>query len=667
MDIQLKDLPGIGPARLKAFESAGIHSVRELVEYLPSGYRDLSDRRPLSSLKAGDEAAVLVQISGSVREFRKGKLTITNAHIEDDSDRIAVVWYNQPWLKKNLPPGRQLLLYGRVEAKGGRLTMVSPVFEQGEGIQPIYKPIPGISNKLLRECMQIALSVYQGQWPDELPYEFRLRHGLCERNYAMQNAHNPISHEALKMARWRISFEELLLYQVALWIVRGQQKEGVIIKSEASQLDAFWNALAFAPTDAQRRVLWEVAQDMAAQTPMARMVQGDVGSGKTAIAFGALYLAAQQGYQAALMAPTEILAAQHLESAKKILEPLGVRCGLLTGSLTPKEKKLAHEAIAAGDWQVAIGTHALISEGVEYRKLGLVVTDEQHRFGVKQRTKLSAKGEEGPNVLVMTATPIPRTLSLVLYGDLDVSVVDELPPGRQPVKTKIVPERKRMGMYGFLREQVGKGRQIYVVCPLVEDSEAVEAQSAEQLYKKLQDEWLKGLRIGLAHGKMKPAEKEEVLAAFHSGELDVLVATTVIEVGINVPNATVMVVENAERFGLAQLHQLRGRVGRGSEESWCFLMAEPTERLKMLTQTNDGFVVAQKDLDLRGPGELFGARQSGLAGAMASALSADTNLLKETHDAARELLKQPDREETRTVISLAQSVFERRLKDIAFN
>ncbi len=353
------------------------------------------------------------------------------------------------------------------------------------------------------------------------------------------------------------------------------------------------------------------------------------------------------------MAPTEILAAQHMESAKKMLEPLGIRCGLLTGSLTPKKKREAHEAIASGQWQAVIGTHALITEAVEYNNLGLVITDEQHRFGVRQRSMLSQKGAS-PNVLVMSATPIPRTLSLILYGDLDISIVDELPPGRTPVKTGIVPEAKRKDMYGFLRSEVQKGRQVYVVCPLIEESEAVDALPAEAVYEKLRGEELSDLKIALVHGRLKAADKDAILTAFHKGELDVLVSTTVIEVGVNVPNASVMVIENAERFGLAQLHQLRGRVGRGAAVSYCFLMAEPNQRLRLLVKSNDGFEIAQKDMEIRGPGDLFGVRQSGELALGACACAGDSVILKQAHDAARELLKTPDSGEAQRIIALAK-------------
>ena len=662
----LSQIKGVGPARLRAFHAAGVDTVRDLLAILPREYRDLSDIRPLASLSAGDEAAVRVRVAGGAAVHRAGKLVVTKARVADDSDAMSAVWYNQPWLRETLVPGREFLLYGKVEARFGELQLVCPAFESGEGLKPVYKPLPGIPQKTLTQTIAAALALRDGQWEEPLPESLRRRWRLCERNYAILNAHRPVNRDALVAARRRLAFEELLLYQVGLWLMRGAKREGVAIDAPDALGDEYWQTLPFAPTNAQRRVLSEVLSDLRAPFPMARLIQGDVGCGKTAIAFGAMYAAVKRGWQCALMAPTEILAAQHYETARKLLEPLGVTCGLLTGSLTPKNRRLAHEAVASGAWRVVIGTHALITESVQYENLGLVITDEQHRFGVRQRTLLSGKGDS-PNVLVMSATPIPRTLSLILYGDLDISIVDELPPGRTPVKTNIVPEAKRQAMYGFLREEVKKGRQIYVVCPLIEESEAMDAAPAEVIYENLRTRDLPDLRVALVHGRLKPADKDAILSDFHAGKIDVLVSTTVIEVGVNVPNASVMVIENAERFGLAQLHQLRGRVGRGAAVSYCFLMAEPNERLRLMTKTNDGFEIARKDMELRGPGEILGQRQSGVMALGAGALMSDTALLKETHDAARELLTAPDSDEARAVIELAQRTLGERLKDVAMN
>ena len=393
MDISLSQIRGIGPARVKAFENAGIRTVRELVMFLPKEYRDLSNTVPLALLKPGEPAAVRVRVAGEVSERRAKRLLITKLYVTDDTDTIQVIWYNQPWLKKQMILGRELLLYGKAEHRQGYLSLVSPSIEQGQGLIPVYRSIPGIPAKALRQSVEAALKLCEGQWPDELPEALRRRHGLCERNFAMRNAHFPDSREALEAARRRIAFEELLLYQVALRLFRSTGQRGVRIDFEEDALAAFWDRLPFAPTGAQRRVLNEVAADLRSPRAMARMVQGDVGSGKTAIAFAAMSLAHAGGWQSALMAPTEVLARQHYDAAVKLLEPIGMKAGLLVGSLTQKQHRLAHEAIASGEWDVAIGTHALITEGVEYKRLGLVVTDEQHRFGVRQRTLLSEKGD----------------------------------------------------------------------------------------------------------------------------------------------------------------------------------------------------------------------------------------------------------------------------------
>lgn len=661
----LSEIRGIGPARLKALNDAGIFSVRDLAMLLPRDYRDLSAITPLDALIAGQPAAVRVRVTGEAREQRAKKLLITKAFVTDGETVIQAVWYNQPWLKKQLTRDRELLLYGKPEWKKGVLMLVSPTIEQSAGLIPVYRAIAGIPPKALRATIERALDACDSSWIDELPESIRARYGLCERNFALRNAHFPVSREALSEARRRLAFEELLLYQVALRLIRNVGRKGVRMDFALDRLDAFWKTLPFPPTNAQRRVALEIANDLRSDRAMTRMVQGDVGCGKTAIAFAAIAMAHECGYQAALMAPTEVLAQQHFESAKTILEPLGCRIGLLTGSLTAKGHRIAHAAIASGEWDVVIGTHALITDKVEYRNLGLVITDEQHRFGVRQRTMLGEKGDS-TNVLVMSATPIPRSLSLILYGDLDISIVDELPPGRKPVATRIVPESRRDGLYGFLRAEIAKGRQAYVVCPLVEESEAVDASPAELVYEDLRTNRLPELRIELVHGRMKPADKDAVLEKFRAGEADVLVSTTVIEVGVNVPNATIMVIENAERFGLAQLHQLRGRVGRGAHESWCFLMAEPNERLRFLTGTNDGFKIAQKDMELRGPGELFGTRQSGAIAEGLGLAGTDTLILKQTHDLARELMN-GDSEDARRIIELSRARFGEKLEGVAVN
>ena len=661
---ELKDLHKMGPKRLECLRAAGIHTVRHLLLRLPVDYRDLSAAKPLAALRPGEQALVEVHRKGGIQAGYFKGLHMTKCRVGDESGYMTAVWFNQPWVKKRLGQEGPLRLYGRVDAKHSGLQLTCPSFESARGILPVYAPVPGIPAAVYRGFVEQALDGVEKE-PERLPASLRLRRGLVERAWALRQAHAPRSMEDLTAARRRLAFEELLLYQVALRLLRGRTKKGVPIPVPEGAVEAYFSHLSFAPTGAQARVLREIAEDLQGQGAMARMVQGDVGCGKTAVAFGALVLCAQAGYQGAMMAPTEVLARQHYEEAQRLMQPLGIRAGLLTGSLGIKEKRLAHEAIACGAWQVVIGTHALISEAVSYKDLGLVVTDEQHRFGVRQRALLSRKGT-APNVLVMSATPIPRTLSLILYGDLDISIIDELPPGRVPVKTHIVPEEKRGGMYGFIRDQVAEGRQAYIVCPLVEESEAIEARPAEMVYEELREGPLKGLRLGLAHGKMKSAELAEALERFAAGETDVLVATTVIEVGVNVPNATVMVIENAERFGLAQLHQLRGRVGRADHTSWCFLMAQSNERLDLLTRTGDGFVIAQRDMELRGVGEILGTRQSGamLQGIGMSGM--DTRLLKEAHDEARELMSQ-NTEEALLMEALAKERFGDEILDAALN
>ena len=666
MERSLGEMRGVGAARLKALNAAGFYTVKDLVMNLPREYRDMTVTVPICALKAGENAALRVRVSGEVSERRAKKLLITKLFVTDGEDVLPVVWYNQPWLKKQMPVGRELRLYGKPEWRQGVLQLISPSIEQDDGLIPIYRAVTGVPAAVLRQLTDEALEITDSAWPEDLPEKIRQEYGLCERNFALRTAHRPPSKEALNEARRRLAFEDLLMYQTALMLFHDSGKDGIQMDFADDALEKFYAALPFTPTNAQRRVLGEIADDLRSPKAMARMVQGDVGSGKTAVAFAAIALACGCGWQSAMMAPTEVLARQHYDAAKALLEPMGFTVGLLTGSLTQKQHRLAHEAIAAGTWDVIIGTHALITEGVAYARLGLVVTDEQHRFGVRQRSMLSEKGSR-TNVLVMSATPIPRTLSLILYGDLDISIMDELPPGRTPVATRSVPQAKRDGMYGFLRAEVQKGRQVYVVCPLVEESEAVDALPAEQVYEDLRTKYLPDLRIELVHGRMKAADKDEVLERFRKGEADVLVSTTVIEVGVNVPNATIMVIENAERFGLAQLHQLRGRVGRGKYESWCFLMSEPNERLRFLCSTNDGFKVAQKDMEIRGPGEMFGTRQSGSIASGLEAAVSDTRMLKETNELARRLTADRNSEESRAVIELARARYADKLRDIAMN
>jgi len=668
--MELSMLKGIGPTRLESLRAMGIVSLRDLLCYLPVRYEDRTQVIPCA-LAQGGEVLVMGVVLDNPKISRFNGLTKVTASIHDESGKLPLVWYNQPWVCQQLPVNETIMLYGHVVVKNGRRALQNPQRVLEPSILPVYKAVKGIPAKIFREMMQTALTQVDDCCPETLPRSLRLRHGLSERNFAIRQTHFPDNLDNLRNARHRLAFEQMLMYQAAIGLMRNHQEDGFVLPLGDDAPDAFWKRMPFAPTGAQRRVLEEIAHDLRRDRAMSRLVQGDVGCGKTALAFGAIAMTCGAGYQAAMMAPTEILARQHYESAKTLLEPMGIKCGLLIGSMKAKEKRAAHAALADGGYQAVFGTHALISEGVTYQKLGLVVTDEQHRFGVRQRSILQEKGlvgERAPHVLVMSATPIPRTLALILYGDLDVSVVDELPPGRTPVRTRVVPESKRTDMYAFLREQIRQGRQAYVVCPLVEDSEAVEnVRSAKATYEALAIGELSGLRVGLTWGAQPAEEKAQVLYDFVSGELDVLISTTVIEVGVNVPNASVMVIENAERFGLSQLHQLRGRVGRGCAESWCFLLAEENERLRILCKTNDGFVVAQKDLELRGPGDLMGTRQSGemVAGFL---LDGDVRMLEEASRCMKQLRDDPALQVERHAVEAEAMLYYRdKLSHVALN
>ena len=655
----LAEIKGFGPVRLKALAARGIETALDLVETLPTGYKDTTHPLSPAQMTEGRQACFTGFVKGKPALHRVRGMQWVSATIADAFGAVRCMWFNQPWMKDKLFDTCEVTLYGRCVRKKSGLFVINPSLEEAGSIIPVYAAVPGVGQKPLRDAVKLLLDEYDA--PDPLPATLTARCGLMNRLDALREAHFPTDFE-------RLAFEELLLFQAGVAGAAGERKRAQPLAIRDAWIEEFFARLPFAPTNAQRRVAYEVAADMRKDRAMARMVQGDVGCGKTLIAFCALYLCVRAGGQAALMAPTEILASQHLQSAVETLAPLGVTCGLLTGHMTASEKRRAREAIATGAWQVVIGTHALISEGVEFANLRLTVTDEQHRFGVRQRTTLENKGD-APHVMVMSATPIPRTLSLVLYGDLDLSAVDEMPPGRTPVRTRIVPEEKREGLYAFIRAQAAQGRQAYVVCPLVgeEDMADGELRSAAQEQKEL-EQALAPLKVGLVHGKMNKAQKEDTLSAFYAGELDALVATTVIEVGVNVPNATVMVIEGAERFGLAQLHQLRGRVGRGAQESWCFLMAEPNERLKTLVATNDGFVVAQKDLELRGAGEFFGTRQHGEPQMPALMLTGDVRLLERTRETFLQISRdEACRGEYQVVLEAAQKRFARSGQFLARN
>ena len=658
---ELTALRGLGARRAALLSGAGINTFGDLARFYPLSYRDLDDITPIAEARFGDPLIIEGRVCGESRRAFFGKMCTVTARIEDQSGSLQAVWFNQPWL--SFRDGQQLKLYGRVEYRRAVKQITSPQQCHGHGIEPLYKRIQGIPDSTLREWISVAVQREAAERPEPLPDAVRHRHGLVTWAEAITQIHAPESRPKLIAAKRYIAFYRLLTYQLALSSMRERQAADAVSAAIAVDSDAVWRDFVgcwpYSPTGAQKRVIEAVLSDMAAPQAMARLVQGDVGCGKTAVAFAAIYAAVKAGVQAALMAPTEVLARQHYENALKTLGSHGISCVLLTGAVTGAARRSALEGLRSGSIQLAIGTHALISDNVEYANLGLVITDEQHRFGVRQRTRLAEKGGS-PNVLVMSATPIPRTLALVLYGDLDVSVIDELPPGRTPVRTRMVPSEKLDAMYGFIRAQLDAGRQAYFVCPLVEDSEEVDATSAQQLYDDIRIKKLPGVRAELLHGRMKPADKDAALERFRAGETQLLVSTTVIEVGVNVPNATIMVILNAERFGLSQLHQLRGRVGRGSGESWCFLpasQAQRDERLAAFCSTNDGFEIAQLDLQQRGAGELIGARQSGEDSVFGSLLAAGPELIEATHDEARALLKD-NSPESRAVVAEARRLFE---------
>lgn len=644
--------------------------MRDLLYILPVRYENYTVVSPCSTRGEGD---ILVEgtITGSPKLTVFHGIRRVNATIADESGKLSICWYNSPWMMNNIHDGDKLRLYGRLSVKNNRRILNNPkLIDKNEAIAPVYRSVRGFSSGVFRKLIQEALKNVDDCCPETLPADFRIRYHLCELNFAIHQAHFPSNADNLEIARRRLSFEKALMYMLYISVNRKRKEESFPFTYSPGSLQDFYQVLPYQPTDAQKRVLNEIAADLKKDSSMSRLVQGDVGCGKTLVAFGAIYLSFSSGYQASMMAPTEILATQHYDTARKILEPLGLRCRLLTGSTRQKERKLILDELKNQQCHAVFGTQALISKDVEYARLGLVITDEQHRFGVKQRSSLQNKGKSGsivPHVLVMSATPIPRTLSLILYGDLDLSVIDEMPKGRKPVRTRLVPENKRNDMYQFLRREVLKGRQAYIVCPLVDQSEnESELHSAKSLFSSLQKNELSGLHIALTWGSQKTDEKNRVLRGFIDRQFDVLVSTTVIEVGVNNPNATIMIVENAERYGLSQLHQLRGRVGRGSEESWCFLLSETTEKLRILCESNDGFVISQKDLEQRGPGDIIGTRQSGDAGI--DGLNIELSILDEVTRCIHEMNRDPSMHDSLSILErLAFQYFCEKGQKIALN
>ena len=649
LDDSVQFVKGIGPKKAKLFEKLHIRTLRDALETYPRDYEDRTVLTRIADLGAEDKYAIraVVGTEPKVSRIRKG-LTLAKCTIFDESGSLPVTWFNAPYVVAQLRVGQEYVFYGRVQGWGRARQLVSPQAEKvapdadAPGrIVPVYPLTAGLHQSDLIRVTDAALAAVPGDWPDPLPAVLRAKYRLLDAADALAAIHRPQSTDEVAAARRRMVFEELFLLCCGLQQLKERRKADTGIVFSDAGLSDYLSALPFSPTGAQRRAIDEIAADCASGRPMNRLVQGDVGSGKTVVAAALCALAAQNGWQAAFMAPTEILASQHAETLAPLLDRLGISCTLLTGSMSAAQKRSALAAIETGAAQVVVGTHALIQQGVTFHRLGAVVADEQHRFGVAQRAALSAKGET-PHVLVMSATPIPRTLALILYGDLDVSVLDEVPPGRSPVKTYAVGESMRKRITAFIDKQVEAGGQVYVVCPLVEEGET-DLKSAEQHAKDLQAA-LPRRRIAVLHGRMKNADKEQVMHDFAAGQYDILVATTVIEVGVDMPNANLMVVEDADRFGLSQLHQLRGRVGRGARQSYCVFFGADKgqtarERLKILCRTGDGFEVARADLAQRGPGDFFGRRQHGLPALHVADLASDLALMQHAREEAEAILQ----------------------------
>ena len=642
----IRTLKGVGDKRAALYEKIGIRTLWDLLQHYPRTYEDWSCPTLIHQATAGEPCCIRGWVVNTPTEHRVRKgMTLYKFRVTDGYNSLQVTLFNNPYAAAKVHRDQEILLYGTVVSDGKRAEMTSPQIEAPSAarIRPIYPRTEGLTARMIEGNVAAALDIARRAGvPEILPDDVVARERLCDRLTAIQNIHFPTDHRAIDEARRRLIFEELFVLQLGLLRLKSRSRRlnGAILQRDYTA--DYVAGLPFAPTGAQRRAIAECIRDMQGVCPMSRLVQGDVGSGKTAVAAGVAYSLIREGWQAAMMAPTEILAEQHAASLQKLLGDK-VRVGLITGSVPAARRRDLQAAIAAGEIDFVVGTHALISDSVQFARLGLVITDEQHRFGVAQRAKLAAKGQD-PHLLVMSATPIPRTLALILYGDLDVSVLDELPPGRQPVETYAVGTDKRERAYGYIRRHLDEGRQGFIVCPLVEEGEEPsDLQSATALFAALQNGPFRGYTLGLLHGKMKAADKEAVMSAFATGKIQLLVSTTVIEVGVDVPNAVIMAVENADRFGLAQLHQLRGRVGRGPYQSTCILITdhrgeETRRRLGVMCATNDGFKIADEDLKLRGPGDFFGNRQHGLPQLKLADLLSDMPLLQRAQSGAAALL-----------------------------
>lgn len=641
----IRFLKGVGEKRAELLQKKGIDTVGALLRFYPRAYLDWQNITPVSECPEGENVCVRAEITSPVKtvNIRRG-MTLYKFAAADDSGVIEVTLFNRKYLAENLRQGRSYLFYGKLGYGITLRQMSSPEIMPAEymGIEPVYAATEGLSSKTIEKIMKNAL-VYADGMAEVIPQGVREKNGLCDFKTALKSIHFPLERQALESAKRRLVFEELFVLQTGLLFLKRRRRALAGCTVKKNLLEEFKKTLSFKLTGAQERVINECLTDMMSPRPMNRLIQGDVGSGKTAVAAALMYISAGNGFQSALMAPTELLAEQHFKTLCKITENSGIKCALLTGSLTKKQKDEVKAGLKSGEIKVAVGTHALLTDDVEFENLGLVVTDEQHRFGVGQRGRLSSKGNN-PHTLVMSATPIPRTLGLIIYGDLDISIIDEYPAGRQKIATYCVDSSYNARVYNYIKKFIAEGRQAYIVCPLVDENEALGIKSASEYYKELSENQFKGYTVGLLHGKMKPKDKENVMRRFAAGEIQLLISTTVIEVGIDVPNAALMVIENAERFGLSQLHQLRGRIGRGEYSSACILISDvksgdTKRRLDVIKNNTDGFKIADEDLKLRGPGDFLGSRQHGLPDMKIADIFADRETLHLAGKEAEELIK----------------------------
>ena len=675
---------GIGPKKAEKLNKLGIYTIKDLLYYFPRQFEDRSIIKKIAQLEDEEKVTVKALITNIESYTPKKGMTITRIDVKDDTGFAKLTFFNREYIKNTFRVGDSILAFGKVKKNGRFVELNSCELEYLSAspknigkLVPVYPLSYGVTNKDIMNTVRRVFESKDIKIPEYMPEYILKKYRLCGIEYAIKNIHFPKDKESLKIALYRLIFEELLVLQLGLFMYKGgsSDEKGILFKRN-QRLDEVLKSLPFSLTRAQNRALNEIIDDMCSEKVMNRLVQGDVGSGKTVVALLALAECVFNGYQGALMAPTEILAQQHYESFTETFEDIGINVELLTGSVTKKQKEGILHRAKDGEIDILIGTHALIEDNVEFKNIGLVITDEQHRFGVRQRGKLSSKGES-PDILVMTATPIPRTLALILYGDLDISIIDELPPGRQPIETIAVEKKKRDKVYNSLvRREVDKGRQVYIVCPLVEESETLDITSATETAEEIKRDFFPDLRVGLLHGKMKPSEKDAIMTAFKNHELDILVSTTVIEVGVNVPNSTLMIIENAERFGLAQLHQLRGRVGRGKHQSYCVLIYGSNsevcrKRMSIMEETNDGFKISEKDLEIRGPGEFFGTMQHGVPELKVANLFKHMKILKTVQQEARIIIGEDptlDFKEYRGLKREIESKFKDKIeKDITMN